>query len=346
MTFARPRVVVTGLGVVSPLGADLGTTLSALAERRTAIRELTLFDARGFAQTLAAEVPDFDVRPFFRTPKALKTADRRARFAVAAAAQALVHAGLTEDGREELGVILGTAGGDLRFPDLLHGLRRASTTDPLDLPHFASQILSGTNPLWLILCLPNMVSAHVGIQTGAQGPNNTLMGDEAAGLAAIGEAALVLESGEARAMLAGGAESPVHAHSWASLQQQNPGLPFPVPGEGAGIFLLELEASARARGARILATLLGAGTAADGDAARAEERAVRTALDRAGLKDAETTRVPRLSDRIGHLFAAAGPVALALATAGAAPGAHILASAASISGMSSAIVLGLPGKEP
>ena len=300
------RAVVTGLGLVTPLGPSLAETRAALAAGASAVAPATLCDASPFPSALAGEVTDAGARALFRAPKALKLCDRRTRFAVCAAAMALEDAGLSPAPRDGLGVAIGTSGSDLGAAELAAALARAGDPEETarDSAAFGEAALSGLNPLWLLVHLPNMASAHVAIQLEARGPNTTVMTGHAAGLGAIATAAEWISEGKADAVLAGGADAGVHVFSFAALEQA--GLldapsPF-VPGEGAAVFLLEEAEAARARGARLLGEI-GASALATGptlDAVAAAGAPVPSAL---------------LEHRAGHLFAAHAPAALALALA-------------------------------
>ncbi len=301
-----PRAVVTGLGLVTPLGPCLDSTFSALGEGRSAVGPATLFDASPFASSLAGEVKGLDARSHFRVPKALKLCDRRTRFAVCAAAMALAHSGFPSGPCTGLGVAIGTSGSDLGAEELSGALSRAD--DPrhaaIDTAAFGESALAGLNPLWLLLHLPNMASAHVSIQLEARGPNTTVMTGWAAGLSAIIEGAAWIAEGSAVAVLAGGADSAVHPFAFAAFEQA--GLffgPSPlVPGEGAAVVLLEEREAALARGARILGEV-GDHTLAEGP--RLSALVAAAAPTPSGLLE-------RLA---GNLLAAHAPAALVLALA-------------------------------
>src|SRR5262245_41436863 len=344
------RVVVTGIGAITPLGPTLAATLDALSADRSAIAPAAIFDARGFACAESAEIRDWDPRPSFRVPKALKLTDRPARFAVAAARMALSDARWNADdevAQESLGVVIGSSGSDLQARDLAHALADdPSGVHANDVPAFADRMLSRLNPLWLLVSLPNMTSAHVAIQVQARGPNSTIMSDWTAGLQAIGEAAEWIKAGEADAVLAGGADCGVHPFAYAAYQQAGyfcaASTPAFVPGEGAAMFLLESRDAAIARRATPYAELRGyasranaAGQPGDtlarawGDvmsaahwsrdsidycsvaaAATANENgAVRAALDRILHGVPARTMFDR---RFGYPLAAAGPIDAAL----------------------------------
>lgn len=300
------RAVVTGLGLVTPLGASLESTRSALAEGRSAVRPASTFDASPFASSLAGEVTELDARSLFRVPKALKLCDRRTRFAVCASAMAIEDAGFPSAPCDGLGVAIGTSGSDLGAGELSAAL--APEDDPrlaaLDTAAFGEAALSGLNPLWLLLHLPNMASAHVAIQLQARGPNTTVMTGWAAGLSAIVEGAAWIAEGRASAVLAGGADSAVHPFAFAAFEQA--GLlsgPSPlVPAEGAAVVLLEEREAALARGARILGEV---GEHALSGGPRLEAIAASASPAPAG----------RLEGQAGHLLAAHAPAALVLALA-------------------------------
>jgi len=314
----RRRVAITGVGLVTPLGRGLPAVAAAFGRGESAAAPATLFDASGFASALAAEVRDFDPRPSFRAPKALKLCDRRTQLAVAAASDAVADARL--DGTlapEELGVILGTSGSDLGAPELSRAVDGAGGAAAKDVPLFARKVLSGLSPLWLLVHLPNMTGAHVAIQAGARGPNDTVMTGWAAGLQAVGEGAAAVARGDAEAVLAGGTDSAIHPFAFAGFQQAGwlGGDGF-VPGEGAVVLVLEEWERARRRGARVRGEVVGwSSGVVDGDADL--ERLAR----RAGAGEAGSA--PRRfagkgsAAAAGRLFAAHGPFDLALGLAAA-----------------------------
>ncbi|MBK6406610.1 MAG: hypothetical protein IPF66_17125 [Holophagales bacterium] len=328
------RAVVTGLGLVTPLGTGLDATRSALAEGRCAIAPATLFDASPFASALAGEVRDLDARARFRVPKALKLCDRRTRFAVCAAAMALEDAGFPEGPCDSLGVAIGTSGSDLGAEELSAALARAEepALAARDTAAFGEAALGSLNPLWLLVHLPNMASAHVAIQLEARGPNTTVMTGWAAGLAAIVEGAAWIVEGRAAAVLAGGADSAVHPFAFAAFEQD--GLlsgPSPlVPAEGAAVVLLEEREAALARGARILGEV----------GAHALSAGPRLAALATGATPAPSSRLER---HAGNLLAAHAPAALVLAIAEGLFG-PVSAVAAGPAGEASAILV-LPPEE-
>ncbi len=339
------RVVVTGMGMVTPLGNSLKATLDSLQRGESAIRPATLFDTTGFAERAAGEVRDFNPRDYFRQPKAIKLTDRAARLAVAAASMALDEARLARDQGvlDELGVVIGSSGSDLQARDLA----RAIGYDPerrsaWDTAFFAERILSGLNPLWLLVNLPNMTSAHVAIQLEARGPNSTIMTDWIAGAQAIGEAFDWIRNGEVDAVLAGGADCGVYPFAYASYDQGglfNNG-PDPaeaplgtnapstascaglwpaalrsedycrfVPGEGAAVFFLEERERALQRRALIHGELRGYACAAapiarDDRTANALARTMQEAVDESGWRAGEVQAIATASVFSSPFFAA------------------------------------------
>jgi 3-oxoacyl-[acyl-carrier-protein] synthase II len=342
------HAAVTGLGLVTPLGTSLESTLAAIASGACAARRPTLFDPSGFNGTLAAEIPHLDARPWFRAPKALKLTDRQTRLAVIAATQAAGCAGWTDGDADDLGVVIGTSGADLRFDEIAHALVDTDPDAAEDPVAFGRAMLDGLTPLWGLTVLPNMPSAHVAIQLGARGPNSTVMTGWAAGLQAIAEAALWIHAGEASRVLAGGADTSVQRFAFGCLNQagmlsEDGGF---LPGEGAGVLAIESPASARSRGAPVAGWIVGAASGA-GAIEDFEETLVRTIqstlaaagwtpasvdlIDNAGggipgsgaLVSAALDRVfqgragasVRHSSEAGHALGAAGAIASVLALA-------------------------------
>ncbi len=268
------RVVITGLGAVTPLGADLAASVAAL-RRGEAARTGELAPAAAGERAPIATVPDFEPRRHFSVPKALKVCDRRTRMAVAAAAMAMADAGLSggEAAGLEIGVVLGTSSSDPGVEDLARPLggdggERAAE----DVAFFAERILGRLHPLWLLVQLPNMASAHVAIQLGLQGPNSTVMTDWVAGAQALGEAYRWIQQGEAQAVLAGGADAGTNQLTQICYRQSGlfapaAGDPGPPLAEGAAVLVLEALDHALARGAAIRGEFVGYAAAGDPGAA-------------------------------------------------------------------------------
>lgn len=316
MEVASRRVVITGTGVVSAQGAD-------------------------------GRITSWDPRPHFRQSKALKLTDRTTQFAVAAAAMALADSGWLgdDDQRERLGVLIGVSGSDLLVEDLARALQSDGAPTPVgDIQVFADHILSRLTPLWLLVNLPNMPSAHVAIQLGARGPNSTVMTDWVAGSQAIGEAADWIRHGEADAVLAGGADSMMQPFALASYDQAGLLAAAPdhaprfVPAEGAAVLMLEERAHALARGATVLGELVGYASASSPlDAPpSALARTMAAATREAGWTASDVNAVVHadVQSSIGHAGAAVGPIRLCQWLGGATHEQRCLSNTLGFSGQS------------
>ena len=266
----RRRVVVTGMGMVTALGNDLPTTWAGLIAGRSGIRTIQAFDPSRLTSQVAGEVRDFDAGGLLDR-KELRRTDRYAQFGLVAAAEALAHAGFPERFEGELaertGVILGTGIGGVGT--LIDGF----TTNALRGPDRIS-------PFVVPMGIPNIGAGQVAIQFGMTGPNFTTVSACATGGHALGEASEIIRRGDADVMVAGGTEAPIYEAmvgafaAMRALSTRNddpPGSSRPfdrgrdgfVMGEGAGVVILEALEHAEARGAEILAELVGYGATAD-----------------------------------------------------------------------------------
>ncbi|MFV9505085.1 MAG: beta-ketoacyl-ACP synthase II [Oscillochloridaceae bacterium umkhey_bin13] len=289
------RIVVTGIGVVSPFGVGLEPFWEGLAAGRSAIGRITHFDPTGYPCQIAGQTPDFAPQEFMDFKEARRMS-RSSQMAVAAARMAVTSAGLRLEGvADEVGVLIGC--GTIAMPEV----EQAVTT----LVQRGGMKIS---PFFIPAALPNMPASQVAIQLGLRGYISATCTACAAGAQAIGEAAEVIRRGEAEVMLAGGAEAPITALSLgafcvmralSSQGNEDPARasrPFDaqrdgfVPGEGAAVLVLERLSSARRRGATILAEVAGYGCSADAHHVTAPDpdgqgaaRAMRRALQRARL---------------------------------------------------------------
>jgi len=248
------RVLITGIGMVTPLGPTWADTWAAVRTGGSAIGPTTRFADGSAAPPLAAEIRGFDPRPHFSVPKALKLTDLKTRLAVAAASMAVADAGLGDDpeDRDRLEVLIGCTSSDIHVEELSQAI---AGPDPElcadDIVDFGRRVMTGMNPLWLLINLPNMVSAHVGIQLGTTAPNRTLMTDWVAGAQALGEAFLAIRHGDAELALAGGADTGVLPFYAGCFEQHARGEQQSfVLGEGAAMMVLENEESVARRGGR------------------------------------------------------------------------------------------------
>ena len=262
------RVVVTGLGAVTPIGGSIGEYWDGLTSGRNGVEGITLFDASDQACRFAAEVKNFDPRGYLE-PKESKRWDRFCKFAVVAAKQAVAAANLQVDGSNaaHIGVIVGSGvGGLLTMETQAHVL--------------ADKGPGRVSPFTVPMMIPNMATGLTAIALGAKGPSSAIATACAAGSNAIGDAFRLLQLGKASAMICGGAEAgitPLGVAGFASakalsFRNDDPGSasrPFDaerdgfVIGEGAGILVLETLEHAESRGATILAELVGYGMTCD-----------------------------------------------------------------------------------
>jgi 3-oxoacyl-[acyl-carrier-protein] synthase II len=265
---SRTRVVVTGLGAVTPAGQTVDEFWDSMVAGRSGVATMTLIDPTQFPCHVAGEVKDWDPRRFIEH-KAARRMARFAQFMVAGAAQAIEDAGLQLDheNRDRIGVLVGNGGGG--YPEIQEGARTLFEKGGMRL-----------DPLYLPRSLGNMAAAQVALQYNLRGYNGTIVTACAAGTQAIGEAGMIIRSGRADVMLAGGCEAGISDLGLAgfsvmrALATQNDeptkaSRPFDgkrdgfVPCEGSGALVLESEAHAIARGARIYAELAGFGCTSD-----------------------------------------------------------------------------------
>lgn len=262
------RVVVTGIGIVSPLGHDAECTWSELAAGRSGVAPITRFDSEGFQTRFAAEVKGFDPVARLGRKDARRT-DRYTHYAVATALEALEQAGLTIDeaNADRVGVLMGSGMGGAETLDA--GMETVLTEGPGRL-----------SPFFMPMFLGNMASGTVAIVTGARGPNYAPVSACASSGHAIGEAAEILRRGDADVMIAGGSEAPMarmvvagfNAMGALSTRNDDPvaaSRPFDaerdgfVLGEGGATLILETAEHAARRGAHVLAELTGYATTDD-----------------------------------------------------------------------------------
>lgn len=264
----RPRVVITGLGAVTPLALNVPETWEGLLAGRSGIGPITQFDASDLPCQIAGEAKGFDPADYIDF-KAARRMARVSQLAVAAAQEAMKDAGLPFPvaDPERTGVLVGTGMG---------GFERADNA----IQAYRKKGIRSVGPFDLISSVPNMPAYHVGLEIGAKGPLSTVVAACATGTQSIGEAAEWIRRGAADVVLAGGAEGLIHPGSIAgfsvmrglSVRNDEPekaSRPFDadrdgfVVGEGAGIVVLERLEHAQARGAAIYAEFLGHASSAD-----------------------------------------------------------------------------------
>jgi 3-oxoacyl-[acyl-carrier-protein] synthase II len=294
---SRRRVVITGLGLVSPVGNTVAEGWSTLLAGRTGIANITKFDASNFACRFAGEVKGFRIDDYIPAKDA-RHMDTFIHYGLAASMQAVRDAGLptnaelSEAQAERIGCLVGSGIGGLPLIEETHGELMARGPRRI-------------TPFFVPASITNMISGHVSIQYGFQGPNLAIVTACTTGLHCIGEAGRIIEYGDADVMIAGGAEatvSPLGIGGFAaaralSTRNDDPAAasrPWDkdrdgfVLGEGAGVLVLEEYEHAKRRGAKIYAELVGFGMGADAFHMTAPnvdgpKRAMKAALRNAGV---------------------------------------------------------------
>ncbi|MBR8835636.1 MAG: beta-ketoacyl-ACP synthase II [Stigonema ocellatum SAG 48.90 = DSM 106950] len=301
--FIRKRVVVTGVGAITPIGNTPAQYWEGLMSGRNGIGEITLFDASRHDCRIAGEVKNFDPHDYMN-PKEAKRMDRFAQFGVAAAKQALQDAQLVinELNAEQVGIIMGSGIGGLKV------LEDQQTV-------YLNRGPDRCSPFMIPMMIANMAAGLTAIHTGAKGPNSCTVTACAAGSNAVGDAFRLIQSGYAQAMICGGTEAAVTPLSIAgfasartlSTRNNDPAhasRPFDrdrdgfVLGEGAGILILEELQYALSRGARIYAEMVGYGMTCDAyhmtspvPGGEGAARAIQMALKDAGLKPEQVSYI-------------------------------------------------------
>jgi 3-oxoacyl-[acyl-carrier-protein] synthase II len=298
------RVVVTGLGVVSPLGHDVDTLWTNLLAGRCGVQRITAFDPTPFDCQIAAEVKDFDPSPAFPSAKEARRTDRYAQFGIYAAHQALKDSGMDLDrlDRDEVGVFLGSGIGGLDTIEQQHKI-------------LINRGPSRVSPFMIPMLILNMASGLVSMYYKLRGPNVATCSACATASHALGEAWRTLRMGDAKVMLAGGTEATIvslgiggfcamKAMSTRNADPQHASRPFDterdgfVMGEGAGVIVLEELEHAKARGANIYCEVVGYGNTADANHMTAPDpegggasRCMSMALRSAGMKPEEISYI-------------------------------------------------------
>jgi 3-oxoacyl-[acyl-carrier-protein] synthase II len=264
----RKRVVITGMGCVSPLGNDVSTLWSNLIAGKSGVGLITHYDTTQYKVKIAAEVKDFDGVALFGTRDARRM-DRFVQFALAATYQALKHSNfiITESNRDRVGAILGSGIG---------GMSTLSEQTTL----FFNRGPDRVSPLLVPMMLPDAAASMVALQLGVRGPNMAVVSACASGTNAIGEAVEVIRHGRADVIFSGGCEAVIVPIAMAGLsvmtalsthndEPEQASRPFDrlrdgfVMGEGAAVLVLESLDHAKERGAQILGEIKGYGTSND-----------------------------------------------------------------------------------
>lgn len=278
------RVVVTGMGMVTPLGRDLEQTWATLQEGRSGVDRISLFDASTFPTQIAAEVKSFRLDDYRDDADRWREHCRNTQFALAAATMAIDHSGLLNFAgldRRRFGVYLGSGEGQQDFPrfvDVMH--RSSSKTNTVDTALFTKIGLGELHPTHEAEQEPGTPAGHLASAFGARGSNANCLTACAASSQAIGEATEILRRGDADVMLSGGTHSMIHpfgvtgfnlltALSTRNDEPTRASRPFDrdrdgfILGEGSGMVILEELEHARRRGATIYGEIAGYGSTAD-----------------------------------------------------------------------------------
>jgi 3-oxoacyl-[acyl-carrier-protein] synthase II len=264
----KRRVVVTGLGLITPLGIGVETTWGNLINGKSGIGKITRFDASAFPTQIAGEVKNFNPEDFIEA-KDIKKMDRFIHFAVAAATMALEDSGLkiADNNAERVGVIVGSGIGGLSAIENYHSV-------------YLEKGPRRITPFFIPMLVINLASGQISIRFGAKGPNSAVSTACATGNHSIGDAYKIIQRGDADAMIAGGTEAVItplgiggfNAMKALSTKNDKPekaSRPFDIDrdgfvmGEGAGIMILENLQNAMDRGAKIYAEVIGYGMTAD-----------------------------------------------------------------------------------
>ena len=286
----KPRVVITGMGIVCPMGHDVETVWQAMLSGKSGMAGTTIFDASTFPSTFGAEVKDYDFRKYVKNPQLHEHGGRGSCFALGAAVQACAQARINveadrpADGidRTRLGLYLGAGEGSVDNDVFFGALVKAWDPDKsrMNWETWADVAMAGMDPMRELEQEPNMPAAHIAMLTGARGPTRSCLTACAASTQAVGEATMLIRKGDADIVIAGGAHSMIHplgvtgfnrltALSTRNDSPETASRPFSagrdgfILGEGAAIVILESLESAGKRGVEILAEVIGYGSSSD-----------------------------------------------------------------------------------
>lgn len=292
---SKRRVVITGIGILSPAGIGLEQNWSNITAGKSGIRTISLFDATGYPSTVAGEVPDFDVTQFL-SPKEAKKMDRFIQLGMAAGIEAIKDSGLeiTDANADRIGAYIGSGIG---------GIGTIETTTQTLMEKGPRRV----SPFYVPSAIINMISGHLSIMFNLKGPNLSMVTACSTATHAIGEAGRLIEYGDADVMVAGGAEAPItptavagfgNAKALTGRNDDPAGASRPwdadrdgfVIAEGAGVVVLEEYEHAKARGANIYCELAGFGLSGDAyhmtspsEGGEGASRCMNNALRNAGL---------------------------------------------------------------
>ena len=314
----RIRVVVTGVGVVSPIGIGNENFWDSLVHNRSGIDFLQSLPSGGLPSAFGAEVRDFNPADYLRDKKFVKVMTRAIQLGVASSNLAVkdsrLSTGMVDPDR--FGVVFGSGRMTCHPGELAAAVEVCRAEGGIDFRKWGHEALAEIAPLWLLRQMPNMPASHVSIDHNACGPNNTITCRDASALLALSEAVRVIEADRADCMIVGACSSNIHPvdiakfHSFEGLSRRSDDpkracRPFDferegaVVGEGAASFMVESYEHAVVRGAEIYAEILGTGAGCDGRGAANEAaglglvRAMESALRQSGVRP----------DELGHINA-------------------------------------------
>lgn len=268
------NVLITGIGIVSPLGIGREAVWSAVESGTSGVRAIDEYAAAGWLAPYGGQVVDFDPKAYVQPRKSLKLMAREIQFAFAAAELAAADAGLEQGvlNPDRAGVVLGAGSMYCDLDELFEAYHACASNNGFDFSKWGEEATRQLFPLWMLKYLPNMPACHIGIRQDARGPSNTISHGDVSSLLALAEAAAVIRRGQADVMFAGGTSSRLDIcdllwHGGARLAQSDAppatiSRPFDagrqgvVMGEGSALFVLESAKHAKRRGARPLARLL------------------------------------------------------------------------------------------
>ena len=311
------RIVITGLGIVCPLGHDVETVWKAMLAGKSGMAPTTIFDASTFPSTFSAEVKNYDFAKYVKNPRLHKDSNRGSAFVLGAAVQACTQAGIDietdrpTDGidRRRLGIYLGAGEGSVDNSIFFGAIVKAWDTgsSQMDWDKWAEVAFAQMDTMRELEQEPNMPAAHIAMLTGARGPTRSCLTACAASTQSVGEATMLIRRGDADIMIAGGAHSMIHplgltgfnrltALSTRNDSPETASRPFSasrdgfILGEGAAVLILESLESAKKRGAEILAEVIGYGSSSDAfrvtdmhEEGRGPIQAINAALADAGI---------------------------------------------------------------
>lgn len=279
----RRRVVITGIGMINPMGTTVESVWESLKKAESGVGRTTIFDASRFPTKIAAEVKSWDIADAGEDEKVWKYRGRHSKFAAGAAKQAIAMSGVLDAIKDptRFGIYMGSGEGNQDFVSFTKMMTAALTEDGFDLKRFTESGLNLLNPLLELEQEPSMPAGHLASMFNAQGPNANCLTACAASSQAIGEATETIRRGDADVMLSGGTHSMIHPFGVTGFnlltalstnyndEPQRASRPFDrlrdgfVLGEGAAMLVLEELESAKKRGAPILGEVLGYGSTAD-----------------------------------------------------------------------------------